>query len=79
MNSIKKTDCHLLQKGVKKTKKTVTLMTKMLVIRKREAGEKHAIVCSSLDLAPATVSTIMANAGKIKSRRRKLQIWAHQM
>jgi hypothetical protein len=39
----------------------------MLVIRKMEAGEKHANICSSLCLAPATVSTIMANAEKIKT------------
>jgi len=37
---IKKTDIFL-QKGMK-TKKTVTLQTKMLVIRKMEAGEKPA-------------------------------------
>ena len=41
MTSIKKTDCPL-QKGVKRTRKTVTLETKMLVIRKMEAGEKRA-------------------------------------
>jgi hypothetical protein len=29
-----------------------------------EACEKHANVCSSLNLAPATVSTIMATAEK---------------
>jgi len=44
MTSIKKTDCLLLQKGVKRTRKTVTLETKMLVIRKTEAGEKRANV-----------------------------------
>jgi hypothetical protein len=38
----------------------------MLVIRKMEAGEKCANVCSSLGLASATVSTIMGNAEKIK-------------
>ena len=37
----------------------------MLVTRKMEAGEKRANVCSSLGSAPATVSTIMANAEKI--------------
>jgi hypothetical protein len=31
-----------------------------------EAGEKHANVHSSHGLSPATVSTIMANAKKIK-------------
>ena len=41
MTSIKKTDCTLLQKGVKRTRKTLTLQTKMLVIRKMEAGEKR--------------------------------------
>ena len=35
----------------------------MLVIRKMEAGEKRANVCSSLGLASAT---FMANAEKIK-------------
>jgi hypothetical protein len=39
----------------------------MLVIRKMEAGEKGADVCSSLDLPPATVPTIMANAEKKKA------------
>jgi len=42
MTSIKKTDCPLLQKGVKRSRKTVTLETKILVIRKMEAGEKRA-------------------------------------
>ena len=49
-----------------KTRKTVTLETKMLVNRKMEAGEKRSNSCSSLGLAPATVSTIMASAEKIK-------------
>jgi len=71
MTSIKKTDCPLLQKAVKRTRKTVTLETKMLVIRRMEAGEKRANVCSSLGLAPATVSTIMANAEKIKQSAQK--------
>jgi len=39
----------------------------MLVIRKMEAGKKHANVCRSLGLAPTTVSTIMANAEKNKT------------
>ena len=65
MTSIKKTDCPLLQKGVKITRKTVTLENKMLVVRKMETGQKRANVCSSLGLAPATVSTIMAKAEKI--------------
>ena len=71
MTSIKKTDCPLLKKRVKRTRKTVTLETKMLVIRKMEAGEKRGNVCSSLGLAPATVSTIMANAEKIKQSAQK--------
>jgi hypothetical protein len=40
-----KTDCFILQKGVKRTRKVVTSETKMLVIRKMEAGEKRANVC----------------------------------
>jgi len=40
MTSIKETDCPLLQKGVKRTGKTVTLENKMLAICKIEAGEK---------------------------------------
>jgi hypothetical protein len=43
MTSIKKTDGPLLQKGVKRTRKNVTVETKMLVIRKMEAGEKHKL------------------------------------
>ena len=71
MMSIKKTDYRLLQKGVKRTRKTVTLETKMLVTRKIEAGEKRANVCSSLGLALATVSTIMAKAKKVKQSAQK--------
>ena len=71
MTSIKKTDFPLLQKGMKRTRKTVTLEPKMLVIRKMEADEKCANICSSLDLAPATVSTIMAEAEKIKQSAQK--------
>jgi len=43
----------------------------MLVIRKMEAGKKHANVCSSLGLELATVSTIMGNAEKIKQSAQK--------
>jgi len=43
----------------------------MLVIRKMDAGEKHANICSSLGLVPATVLTIMANAEKIKKSEQK--------
>ena len=56
---------------MKRTRKTVTLETKMLVIRKMEAGKKCANVCSSLSLAPATVSTITANTEKIKQLAQK--------
>ena len=66
MMSIKKTDCSLLLKGVTRTRKTVTLETKMSVIRKMEAGKKRANVCSSHSLALATVSIIMVNSEKIK-------------
>jgi len=59
---MKKTDFPLLQKGVKRTSKTVTLETKMLVIRKMEAGEKRANVCSSLGLAPATVTFFLMSS-----------------
>ena len=62
--SIKKTDYPLLQKGAKRIRTTVTLENKILVFRKTETGEKRANVCSSLGLASATVSTIMANAEK---------------
>jgi len=72
MTSIKETDCPVLQKGVKRTRKTVTLETKLLVIRKMEAGEKHANICSSLGLALATVSTIMVNVEKIKHSAQKI-------
>jgi hypothetical protein len=50
----------------KESKEQGTLETKMLVIRKMEAGEKHANVCSSLSLAPAKVPTAMGNAEQIK-------------
>jgi hypothetical protein len=43
----------------------------MLVIRKIKAGKKCANVCSSLSLAPATVSTMMVNAEKIKQSAQK--------
>ena len=44
----------------------------MLVIRKTEPGEERANVCSSLGLEPYTVSTIMANAEKIKQSTQKI-------
>ena len=56
---------------MKGTRATVTLVTKMLAIRKMEAGEKRANVRSSLGLAPATVSTTMANAEKLKQLAQK--------
>ena len=62
MPSIKKTDCPLLQKGVKRKSKAVTLETKMLVIRKMGAGEKRANVCSSLGLAQATVTLFLMSS-----------------
>jgi len=68
-----------LQKEVKRTRKTVTLEAKMLVTRKTEAGEKWGNICSSLSSASATVSTIMANAGKIKQSAQKLQNCVQQM
>ena len=71
MMSIEKTDCPLLQKGVKRTRMTVTLETKMLATRKMETGKKRGNVCSSLSLALATVSTIMGNAEKIKQSAHK--------
>ena len=43
----------------------------MLVIRKMEAGKKRRNVCSSLNFAPATVSTIMVNTEKIKQSAQK--------
>jgi hypothetical protein len=61
----------LLQKREQRTRKTVTLETKVLVIRKMEAGENYANVCSSLGLAQTTVSTTMANTKKIKQLAQK--------
>jgi hypothetical protein len=66
MTSIRKTYCPLQQKGVKRTRKAVTLETKMLVIRRMDAGKTRANVCSALGVAPAAVSPIIANAEKIK-------------
>jgi hypothetical protein len=43
MMSVKKTDCPLLQKGVKRTRKTKILETQILVIGKTEAGEKREL------------------------------------
>ena len=67
MTSIKKTDCPLLRKGVNTSRKTVTLETKILVISNMEASENRANVCSSLGLAPAAVTIIMANTKKKKT------------
>ena len=53
----------LFYKKERKEQGRLTLQTKMLVIRKMEAGGKRANVCSSLGLAVATVTT---NAEKIK-------------
>jgi hypothetical protein len=50
----------------KRSEKNCNFRDKILVIRKTEAGEKCGNVCSSLGLAPATVSTVMGNAEKIK-------------
>jgi hypothetical protein len=74
ITSIKKKDYTLLQKEVKRKRKTVNLEAKMLVIRKTEAGEKRSNIGSSLSLAPATASTIIANVGKIKNRHRNYKI-----
>ena len=59
------------KRNEKKARKTVTLETQILVIRKMEAGEKCANVYSSLGLAPVIVSTVMANAEKIKQLAQK--------
>ena len=56
---------------MKRTRKTVTLETKMLLIRKMEAGEKRANVCRSHSLVMATVSIIMVNAEEIKQLAQK--------
>jgi hypothetical protein len=71
MTSVKKTDRPLLQNVVKSTSTTVASGTKMLVIRKMEAGEKRA-VCSFLNLPPATVPTIMANGEKKGTENHKI-------
>ena len=68
-----KTDYPVLQNGVKRTRKTVTLGIKMLVIKKMKAGKKRANICSSFGLAPATVSKIMAYAEKIKQSAQKIK------
>jgi hypothetical protein len=57
-------------KWSEKNKEGVTLQTKMLMIGKMEEGVKCANFCSSLGLAPATVSTIMANADKNRTTSR---------
>ena len=49
----------------------LTWKNKMSVIWKMEASEKCANACSSLGLAPATISTTVANAGKIKQSAQK--------
>ena len=64
MTSVKKPGGPLLQKEVKRARKTATLETEMLVNRKMEAGEKRANICRSFGLAPTTVSTLMANTEK---------------
>jgi hypothetical protein len=56
-----------LEKGVESTRNALTLETKMLVNRKMGACEKRARVCSSLGLAPDTVSIRTANAEKDKT------------
>ena len=61
----------LFCKQVRKERGRLPLETKMLVIRKMEAGKKRAIVGSSLGLAPTTVSTTMAYAEKIKQSAHK--------
>ena len=51
----------------------------MVVVRKMEAGEKRANICRSLGLAPATVSTIMATAEKIKQSAQKTKNFTYQI
>jgi hypothetical protein len=50
VKSIKKTDCPVLQKGVKNARKNVSLETKILVMRKMEAGEKRVNTLTPNDL-----------------------------
>ena len=58
MTSTRKTGFPLLQKGVKRTRRTVPLETKILVFRKMEAGEKRANDCSY----PATVTFFLKSS-----------------
>ena len=51
----------------------------MVVVRKMEAGEKRANISRSLGLAPATVSTIMATAEKIKQSAQKTKNFTYQI
>jgi hypothetical protein len=71
MTSIKKDKLSFFARSSEKTRKIVALETKMLVIRKMEAGEIRANVRSSLDFVPTTVSPIMTHAEKIKQSAQK--------
>jgi hypothetical protein len=62
ISPIKKTDCPLLQMGMKRKRKSLTLESKMLVIRKMEAGKKRANVRSSLGLALGTVTFFLMSS-----------------
>ena len=60
--SFKKKNFPRLQKGVKRTRRTVPFETKILAIRKMEAGEKRANVCRSLGLAQTTVTLFLMSS-----------------
>jgi len=62
MSSTKKTDGPLLQKGIKRTRKSLTLQTEILGIRKMEAGKKCANVRTSLSLALATITFFLMSS-----------------
>lgn len=71
MSVRKNRDRTSVQSVAKRARKSISLDTKMSVIRRMEAGETRPTVCHALNLAPATVSTIMANAKKIKESVQK--------
>lgn len=50
----------------KKARKSISLETKMDVIKRIKGGQTRPFVCSALNLAPSTVTTIIKNEEKIK-------------
>ena len=55
------------EKGSKATRKSISLKTKMQVLRRLDAGERQSDIGTALNLSTSTIRTILKNKGKIVS------------